>query len=72
MTSGYISIPESVEKIDEDNYDHTVEIMEEMAERNGLSGLYKIPYWPVDLFGKSAKADISIKKLSVTRLINGA
>lgn len=47
LTSGYISIPESVEKIDEDDYNQTVKIMEEMAERNGLAGLYKIPYWPV-------------------------
>ncbi|MBE1554273.1 hypothetical protein [Sporosarcina limicola] len=47
LTSGYISIPESVEKINDDTYDHTVAIMEEMAERNNLSGLYKIPHWPV-------------------------
>lgn len=47
LTSGYIRIPESVEKINDDTYDDTVAIMEEMAERNNLSGLYKIPYWPV-------------------------
>ncbi len=47
LISGYISIPESVEKINDDTYDHTVAIMEEMAERNNLSSLYKIPYWPV-------------------------
>ncbi len=47
LTSGYISIQESVEKISDETYDHTVAVLEEMAERNDLSGLYKIGYWPV-------------------------
>lgn len=47
LTSGYVRVPESIEKIDDDTYDYTVDIMEKMAERNGLSGLYKVPYWPV-------------------------
>lgn len=47
LTSGYISIPEPIEEINDDTYNRTVEIIEEMAERNGLSGLYKIPYLPV-------------------------
>lgn len=47
LTSGYISIPEQVEKINDDTYNRTVKTFEEMAERNGLSGLYKIPYLPV-------------------------
>ena len=48
LTSGYIRIPESVEKIN-DKYDHIVGIMEQMAERNNLSGLYIIPNRPVGI-----------------------
>lgn len=48
LTSGYIRIPESVEKIN-DKYDHIVGIMEQMAERNNLSGLYIIPIQPVEI-----------------------
>ncbi|AMO32628.1 hypothetical protein ACE1MS_16240 [Lysinibacillus sp. fkY74-1] len=47
LLSGYIRIPESVEKINEDTYAYTMDKMEEMAERHDISGLYKMPYWPV-------------------------
>jgi hypothetical protein len=47
LTSGYISIPEPVEKINDETYNRTVVMIEKMAKRNGLSGLYKIPYLPV-------------------------
>lgn len=47
LTSGYIKILEPFQKINEDTYNQTVDIMEKMAKRNGLPNLYKIPYWPV-------------------------
>lgn len=47
LTSGYIHIPESVEKINDYTYDHTMIVLEEMAARNGLTDLYNMPYWPV-------------------------
>lgn len=47
LTSGFIKINESIEKINEDTYDHTVKRMEEMAAKHGLSELYMIPSWPV-------------------------
>ena len=47
LLSGYIRIPESVEKVNEDTYAYTMDKMEEMAERHDISGLYKMPYWPV-------------------------
>ena len=48
LTSGYIRIPESIERIN-DKYDHIVGIMEQMAERNNLSGFYIIPDRPVGI-----------------------
>lgn len=47
LTSGHIRIEEAVENINDDTFEEVVETMEEIAERNGLSGLYKYPYWPV-------------------------
>ncbi len=47
LLSGYIRIPESVEKINEDTYEHTMDMIDEVAQRNNISGLYKMPYWPV-------------------------
>ncbi|WP_312506587.1 hypothetical protein [Lysinibacillus sp.] len=47
LTSGYIKIPEKVEEINEDTFDDTEIKVEEIAERNDLSGFYKIPFWPV-------------------------
>ncbi len=47
LTSGYISISESVEKINDETYEHTVAVLEEMAARHNLSGLYRIGYWPM-------------------------
>ncbi len=47
LLSGYIRIPESIDKINDVTYDHTVDLMEEIAERNNLSGHYKIANWPV-------------------------
>ncbi|MCG7346545.1 hypothetical protein MHZ92_20790 [Sporosarcina sp. ACRSL] len=47
LTSGYISIPESVEKINDETYDQIVAVLEEMAKRYNLSGLYRIGYWPM-------------------------
>ncbi len=47
LTSGYISIPESIENINDETYDNTVANLEEMAERNNLSGLFRIGYWPM-------------------------
>lgn len=47
LTSGYIGISESVAQINDDTYDHTMIIVEEMAKRNGLENFYKMPYWPV-------------------------
>lgn len=55
LMSGYIHISEPVEKINDDTYNNYVSIMEEMAKRNGLSGLYKIPYWPVGFVWKTDK-----------------
>lgn len=57
LTSGYISIPESVEKINDDTYNHTMIIMEEMAKRNGLEDLYKMPYWPVGFIWQDGEGD---------------
>ena len=47
LLSGYIRITESIDKINDVTYDHTVGIMEDIAERNNLSGHYKIANWPV-------------------------
>lgn len=55
LMSGYIHISEPVEKINDDTYNNYASIMEEMAKRNGLSGLYKIPYWPVGFVWKTDK-----------------
>jgi hypothetical protein len=55
LMSGYIHISEPVEKINDDTYNNYASIMEEMAKRNGLSGLYKIPYWPVGFVWKTVK-----------------
>ncbi|WMM26152.1 hypothetical protein RBU61_05610 [Tissierella sp. MB52-C2] len=55
LMSGYIHISEQVEKINDDTYNNYAYIMEEMAKENGLSRLYKIPYWPVGFVWKTAK-----------------
>ncbi|MEC1177052.1 hypothetical protein P9B03_01025 [Metasolibacillus meyeri] len=47
LTSGYIQI----ENINEDTYNHMVSMVEEMAQRHGLSGLYKMANEPVDFVG---------------------
>ncbi len=47
LTSGYIRIPEPIRKINDDTYNRTVKIVEEMAKKHGIPGLYKIPYLPV-------------------------
>ncbi len=44
LTSGYIQI----ENINEDTYNHMVSMVEEMAQRHGLSGLYKMANEPVE------------------------
>lgn len=46
-TSGYIAITEPITEIDDNVYTKYVDTLNEMANRNGLSGLYKLPYWPV-------------------------
>lgn len=55
LMSGYIHISEPVEEINDGTYNNYASIMEEMAKRNGLSGLYKIPYWPVGFVWKTSK-----------------
>lgn len=47
LMSGYIYISEPVENINEEVFNKYESTMEEMAKKNGLSGLYKIAYWPV-------------------------
>ncbi|WP_121616693.1 hypothetical protein [Virgibacillus halodenitrificans] len=47
LTSGHIRIEESIKNINDDTFDEIVGTMKEIAEQNGLSELYKYPYWPV-------------------------
>ncbi|KPN97403.1 hypothetical protein AO843_12995 [Lysinibacillus sp. ZYM-1] len=68
MLSGYIRILESIDKINEVTYDHTVDIIEDIV--GGIIFLVtiklQIGWW--GLFGKTEKVAISIKELFVTRL----
>lgn len=45
--SGYIAIKKSTKEINEDTYKEYTEALEKIAKKNGVSGLYKVPYWPV-------------------------
>lgn len=45
--SGYIGIEESISEINEDTFVRYTGILEKMAEKNGVSNLYKVPYMPV-------------------------
>lgn len=45
--SGYIAINESTKEINEDTYKEYTEKLEKIANKHGISGLYKVPYWPV-------------------------
>lgn len=47
INSGYIAISEPVEEIDDDTYARYMNIVDEIAERHGLSGVYTSPLWPV-------------------------
>ena len=47
MTSGYIAIAEPITEVNDDIYDYYMAIVDELAERNGLSGAYKSPLWSV-------------------------
>ncbi|WPK11153.1 hypothetical protein R6U77_14840 [Lysinibacillus louembei] len=47
LTSGYIQIDKPFEAINDETYQQTVDMLEKMAERHNLSGLYKVATWPV-------------------------
>ena len=46
-TSGYIAISEEIEEIDDIVFDRYSKQIENLAEKNGLGGFYRIPYYPV-------------------------
>lgn len=46
-TSGYIAISEPIEEIDDIVFESYSKQIENLAEKNGLDGFYRIPYYPV-------------------------
>jgi hypothetical protein len=47
LTSGYIAITENIAEINDDTHARYMAIVEQMAEKHGLAGLYLSPLWPV-------------------------
>lgn len=49
LTSGHIAITEEISEIDDNTYTHYQAMLENIAKKHGLEGLYKVPRLPVGI-----------------------